>query len=102
MSIMSSKKLYLAGPITGLSYSDASGGWRKLAFDLLKQQSPHIEVFSPMRAKEFLRNNQVMPYVGDELDAFPALARPEGIITRDYNDVSTSDAILVNVHGAKR
>lgn len=96
------KKLYLAGPITGLSYDDAAGGWRQVAADLLARQSPHILPYSPMRAKEFLKNNQVMPHVGDELDALPALARPEGIITRDFNDVSTADAILANLHGAKR
>ena len=39
---MSHKKVYLAGPIAGLSYEEASGGWRKEFPTLLPE---HIKCY---------------------------------------------------------
>jgi nucleoside 2-deoxyribosyltransferase len=91
----SHKKLYLAGPITGLSYDTARGGWRKEFAEMLRLQSPHIECYSPMRAKEFLSEQQSLQCRGEDLEKLGhALSRPLGILTRDGNDVRTADAIV--------
>lgn len=98
----SKKKIYLAGPITGLTYNDARHGWRADFAKLLKNRgAEHIECFSPMREKEFLENNQC---IGGEAkyDSMDGFGTPQGILTRDHNDVYTCDMMVANFLGAKR
>ena len=92
------KTVYLAGPITGLSYHAARNTWREEFSTLLPE---HIHPVSPMRAKEFLSNEQVL--AGDP-DMYPehALATPSGIVTRDRNDISNCDAMVACFLGAKQ
>lgn len=88
------KKVYLAGPITGLSYDDAANGWRKEFASLLPE---HIEPYSPMRAKSFLKSEAGMLIMKGDAEALrrmPAMATPRGILVRDFNDVKTADAIV--------
>lgn len=97
------KSLYLAGPITGLDYGNARYGWRKVFSDRMNIVAPHIECFSPMRAKDFLDGQQILQCKGEDLDRIGnALARPLGILTRDANDVSNRDLIVANFLGADR
>lgn len=92
------KSIYLAGPITGLSYTEARNSWRAEFATLVPE---HIHCFSPMRAKEFLQSEQVLR--GDP-GMYPekALAIPKGILERDFNDVRTCDAMVANFLGATK
>jgi nucleoside 2-deoxyribosyltransferase len=83
-------KVYLAGPIKGLTYGGATD-WRTQVEEYFK---PHgIEALSPMRGKEDLKNLfEVMP---DQYES--VLSTSKAIVTRDHNDVFTSDVILVNL-----
>lgn len=98
----STKSVYLAGPITGLSYGEAARGWREEFSGLMHMRAPHVECFSPMRSKEFLSKEQSLQCKGVELDAIEhALSRPLGILTRDSNDVRSRDVIVACFLGAK-
>lgn len=96
------RSVYLAGPITGLSYGDARHGWRKEFSAILELIAPHIECYSPMRAKEFLSNEQSLQCRGEDLEKIgQALSRPLGILTRDRNDVANRDVTVACFLGAK-
>ena len=84
-----SKTIYLAGPITGLTHDEARYGWRE-KFDLLLPD--HIYSSSPMRGKDFLRDQGVLSDGADYPDH--AMATAAGITTRDFNDVKTCDAMI--------
>lgn len=100
---MSRPSVYLAGPITGLSYGAARHGWREEFFNLVGGLNSAIDCFSPMRQKEFLKNSQCLAGSALELDKYEqALSRPLGIITRDFNDVTHRDAMVACFLGAER
>ena len=90
-------KVYLAGPIMGCNYEECTA-WRSVAKAWLAKHG--IDGYSPMRGKEFLRNEPRISE-GNDYDDLP-LAAPSGITSRDFRDCTTSDAILVNVLGAKK
>jgi nucleoside 2-deoxyribosyltransferase len=96
------KGVYLAGPITGLSYADARYTWRHQFASLLKSGGHDIECFSPMRQKDFLAGQQCEGDAKSLRDHDEALARPSGILTRDFNDVRSRDAVVACFLGAKR
>lgn len=103
MSQYQKRSIYLAGPITGLTYGEARHGWRKEFGEMMARQSPHIECFSPMRQKDFLEGQESLRGDADALDRLDhALARPHGILTRDFNDVTTRDAVVACFLGAQR
>lgn len=85
--------VYLAGPITGLSYED-SIGWREQAIEAL---APDIDAFSPMRAKSYLRGTV---QIGMSYEKFP-LSSQRGIMCRDFFDCTQRDMLLVNFKGAQ-
>ena len=91
---MRPRKVYLAGPISGLTYDDGQD-WRAYAKRVL--EGAGIDGFSPLRGKEFLRSEGVLT------GAYTAnpLAADRGIMRRDFNDVKTSSALLINLLGAK-
>ncbi|HYD07505.1 MAG TPA: nucleoside 2-deoxyribosyltransferase [Reyranella sp.] len=92
------KKVYLAGPITGLDYKGATD-WRDEAITKLQP----IAGMSPMRGKDYLRNLASMPHKSDELAAIGhVLSSSRGIMTRDRYDCTTCDVLLVNFLGAQR
>lgn len=85
------KTIYLAGPISGLTYDAARNGWRaefSMALDAL--DNDHIFCASPMRAKQFLSD---VGKIDASYEMHP-LATAAGITTRDYNDVRTADAMV--------
>jgi len=88
-------KVYLAGPISGLTHAQCTE-WRDYASDKLADAG--ITSYSPMRHKEFLSDKGVIE------QSYPqfALSSDKAIMTRDHNDVVTSDAILVNLLDFKR
>lgn len=86
-------KVYLAGPISGLTYDDAQE-WREDASHLL---GPYIAAYSPLRAKSFLRSEGKL-----EGSYSNPLASQRGIMTRDHFDCQTSDAILCYLLGVTK
>ena len=93
---MSKPSVYLAGPITGLTY-DGAADWREYAKTKLALLG--IDAFSPMRAKQYLRNLPQLPAVvqGDN-----PLSTNKGITTRDRMDCMSRDLIIANFKGANR
>lgn len=86
--------VYLAGPITGLSWTDATK-WRN---DMTRELAPlGIECISPLRGKDFLSN------LTNLKDAYPehSLSTPKGIYTRDRWDAMRCDVLFVNFLGAR-
>lgn len=84
---------YLAGPITGCSFDNASD-WRE---DVKGKLDPSIAGMSPLRGKKYLaqESNILHSYEGI------ALSSAKGITARDFNDCRRSDAVLVNFLGAE-
>lgn len=94
---MSKKSVYLAGPIGGLTASEAIG-WRREATAMLRQKG--IDGYSPMRTKDFLDNGQPLTSVPNAYDH--PLTTSKGIMCRDFNDCTTADALLVNYLGVTK
>ncbi len=88
-------KIYLAGPISGLSWEQATS-WRKEVDNALSDLG--IECLSPLRFKNFLESEKAIR------DSYPdnALATTRAIYTRDRWDVSRSDVVFVNFMGTTR
>jgi nucleoside 2-deoxyribosyltransferase len=90
-----SKSIYLAGPITGLSYGKSTD-WRRW---MARRLSPEIVPLSPMRGKDYLKDEQ---HIGSAYEQHP-MSTEAAIIGRDRFDVMTRcDAVMVNVLGAKK
>jgi len=88
------KKVYLAGPIGGLTFEEASG-WRERLKVFLR--GTQIEVFSPLRGKEYLKGTVIRveePYTY-------TMSTDKAIVTRDRTDVLTADLVICNLLGAK-
>jgi nucleoside 2-deoxyribosyltransferase len=88
------KTVYLAGPITGLTHDEARFGWRReFAKQLQAMGHDHIYCSSPMRGKDFLRDHGKL---GSDQDLYSdnPMATSAGIMTRDFNDVKTGDAMV--------
>lgn len=93
-------KVYLAGPITGKDFAGATD-WRFAVKHQL--ESAGIKTFSPMRAKEYLKQLKgPISGTGEEYAHLGVLSLPRGVITRDRFDCTRSDVILVNLLGADR
>lgn len=90
--------VYLAGPITGLTYG-ACTDWREYAKNRLYEMSDgRIEALSPMRYKEFLKGMTM------EYSHYPqhVLSQKGGITKRDKFDCRRSDLVLMNLLGAPK
>lgn len=85
--------VYLAGPILGTSYEECTD-WRD---DVRKELELDIDCFSPMRSKSYLRKETNLKD-GYEDTLFSS---QRGIFARDMSDCRRSDAIFVNLLGAK-
>ena len=94
--------IYLAGPITGLSYGDCVD-WREYA----QKELLNIGILglSPMRAKNYLAKQEVIrDSYDEEKDIHPladVLSSERGITTRDRWDCQRSHIVLFNLLGAK-
>ena len=85
------RSVYLAGPITGLTYAEAQDGWRAVAEEWGGLHG--VRMLSPLRGKEYLRD--VGRLEKQYLHLSP-LSSPHGIVHRDFNDVRNADCILAN------
>ena len=93
---LSIKSVYLAGPITGLTYGNARHGWRD-EFALMLPE--HIVPLSPMRGKDALMGVEEMQ--GDpDMYSDNALCASPGIIARDRNDIKNCDVMVACFLGA--
>jgi nucleoside 2-deoxyribosyltransferase len=93
------KQVYLAGPITGLSYGVARHGWRQEFADLLSD-AYHIKLFSPMRGKDFLAKETALDGTPNMYMDNP-MATKKGIVARDRYDVKRCDLMVANFLGAE-
>lgn len=92
--------VYLAGPITGLTYDDGQD-WRVYASAHLRKSG--ISGLSPLRGKEYLRAlNAPISGTGEEYAHMGVLSTPRGVMTRDRYDATRCDVLLVNLLGAKK
>lgn len=89
---MVNKKVYLAGPISGTNYEECST-WRELVSEFLTNMD--LLPYSPTRGKVYLSKEDKINDPRSDLII-------SSINIRDYNDVITSGAILVNLLGSKR
>lgn len=89
--------VYLAGPIAHTTAGEAFE-WREQAAELLSHRG--IETRSPMRAKRALAESAI----GGDYRAYASRGwayTPAGILTRDHNDCTTADAVLMYMLGAR-
>jgi nucleoside 2-deoxyribosyltransferase len=96
-----SKRVYLAGPIAGLTFDDCTD-WREEA---KKKFALHnVVAMSPMRAKEYLQTEGVLDAKCEEYEEKygSVLSSTRGIITQDYWDCTTGHIILANFLDAER
>jgi len=86
--------VYLAGPITGLSYEGATD-WRD---NVITALAPNIKGLSPMRGKQYLLSEaQIKDSYTEHV-----LSTAKAIVTRDRFDAMRCDVLLVNFLGAKK
>jgi nucleoside 2-deoxyribosyltransferase len=88
-------RIYLAGPISGCSYGEATD-WREKVKDKLGEV---INCYSPMRHKEFLKDERKIAMMYN--DKKDIMSTSKGIMTRDHNDCTKADVLLVNLAGTK-
>ena len=91
---MKESLLFLAGPLTGVSYEE-SVTWRKYVAGKLP---PFIKAYSAMRGKEYLSDESTLR---DSYEEHP-LSSQKGISCRDRADVMRCDMLFVNFLGAKK
>ncbi len=87
-------KVYLAGPIYGLSYGQATE-WRDY---VTEQLAPEITAYSPLRGGALLSGSEDM----DERELITHDPMFSCIVGRDFNDVRTCDLVFVNLSHAKQ
>lgn len=91
------KSVYLAGPISGLTF-DAAKAWRDVASRALWESG--IAAISPLRFKTFLSKFGVLDADGRRYENESPLSSQRGITTRDRYDCTRADVVLVNFLGA--
>jgi len=89
--------VYLAGPISGLSFKGCTD-WREYAKRELAMHG--IKGWSPMRAKEYLASLPSISGHGNEYAHMGPFATSRGVMTRDRFDCTRCDVVLVNFVGA--
>ena len=95
--------IYLAGGITGLTYGAATD-WREYVRAAL---APRILTASPMRAKQHILTllgpeTAIGGTAREQYMAEHVVSSGKGIISRDRWDVSTTDAVFMNLLGTMR
>lgn len=91
--------VYLAGPISGLTY-DGAEEWRENCRQMLAPSG--IKTLSPLRGKDYLRAIGEIDAIGAAYAGMGELSSSRGVITRDRYDATRCDIILVNLFGASR
>lgn len=93
------KTVYLAGPITGLSFGECTD-WREYAIKSLAEEN--IKGLSPMRGKEYLASLPTISGHGNEYQHMGVFATSRGVMTRDRFDCTRCDVVLMNLLDAKQ
>ncbi len=88
--------VYLAGPINGLTYEEATE-WRDTASTWLSRAG--IRAVSPMRGKGWFKTERLIE--AKQYREHPFFT-DKGIVARDRFDVSQADILLVNFIGAPK
>lgn len=83
-------KVYLAGGIGGLHYSEATD-WREYATEYLDKFG--IDGISPMRSKEFLKGQMI----DDQQEHQDVMATRNAITCRDRWDTTRCDLLIANL-----
>ncbi|MCI0557562.1 MAG: nucleoside 2-deoxyribosyltransferase domain-containing protein [Nitrososphaera sp.] len=103
---MVNKTVYLAGPISGLTYGAATD-WRQAVTAHLSEAG--IKCLSPLRAEVHLRNHEGLlndcQTVEENLKAgcqVLAMSTPRGVVARDRFDCTRCSVIFLNLLGAKK
>jgi hypothetical protein len=94
-------KIYLAGPIKGLNWSETNS-WR----DYMAQRLPsHIQTLSPLRGKESYLSTKEgtgdADKIADSYYEYP-LSTPQAVLGRDRWDATRCDILVVNFLGATK
>lgn len=89
--------VYLAGPISGLSFAGCTI-WRDYAAKTLNERG--IRAMSPLRGKEYLAALESISGHGNEYAHMGVLSTSRGVMTRDRFDATRCDVLLVNLLGA--
>lgn len=92
-------QVYLAGPITSLTFGEAQN-WRDYAIE--KLQAHGIKGISPLRGQQHLVRYGELSATGDGTYAEHALTTAKAITTRDRYDCQRADVVLMNLLGATR
>ena len=87
------KRIYLAGPISGLTYEKAQDWRDKVAYAL---NSDNVECLTPMRGKGFLKGRTIHSGAWEN-----EVASQKGITRRDMFDTINATCLFVNLLGAK-
>lgn len=95
---MKSFLVYLAGPITGLSFGGATDWRRDAAIAIARGSTGRVETLSPMRHKDYLAG---VEKIADSYEG-SVLSSQRGIFYRDRLDCTRADLVLVNMIGATR
>ncbi len=92
------RNVYLAGPITGLTYAEARQTWRH---EIVKHFASHILPYSPMRVVSALQPEQGL---SDRKDAsgVRGMLVNRAILGRDETDLRNAHAMVANFLGAER
>lgn len=94
-------KVYLSGPITGLTYNQARFGWRKDVAEQLAETG--VDVLSPMRHEGHLAELEKKKITEKALKPINHFfSQPKMIVEKDFLDIDMSDIMLVNLLGAKK
>jgi nucleoside 2-deoxyribosyltransferase len=91
--------IYLAGPISGLSYDEAAKGWREEFKEKLYLYTM-VRCISPMRGKSHLNKVETIAPAGQYSETVMSSAK--GIVGRDRFDVNRVDLMVANLLGATR
>lgn len=91
-------KVYLAGPITGLTFGQGAS-WRDHAIEEFREAG--IKGLSPLRAKEYLAKLGELSGTGHEYAHMGVLSTSRAVMTRDRFDATRCDVLFVNLLGAK-
>ena len=92
---MNTYTIYMAGPVKGLAYAEATG-WRRGLISRLGAYN--VECLDPLRGKDELIGETNI----DRIEYDTALSCPTGIYVRDRFDALRCDLLLVNLLGAEK
>lgn len=93
------RTVYLAGPISGLSFKGCTD-WRAEVAEALGEI--YIRTLSPLRGKDYLASLPVLSGHGREYAHMGVLSTPRAVMTRDRFDATRCDVLFVNLLGAKQ